>query len=972
MLVIASLNLPSTAVFEFNDEEANPESDEIAKPVSINAPSLFHADTEDAEASNDLPFDADPDEAKQKPGIPSSKAKAPKPQKSIVDERAPAEKMQNLRPATSESKPNIAQTMEAPSNWNPAKEVEALKRQCSASSFLKTLSKVSAEDEDVKLEKRRLECERNAQPQSGLRAAYKRTSSNASLVSVDDSDTTFLNIPFSVEPLHAANQGLINALNSAVAHGVTDGYKSVGLLGFGTDNLPEGTKRRITSRLIKEADCYPAYVSDTAREGHYEGYCKEFLWPTFHCQIPDVPTSKAYEEHSWGDYVDVNQAIADKVVEAYEPGDFIWVHDYHLMLVPQMVRAKLPHAPIGFFMHVAFPSSEVFRCLAYRAELLSGILAANSVGFHVPVYVQHFKMCVARLLAVDITGPGVIEEAEHDTFVTSVPLGIDTERLDRILDVDNVDSKVQQHRRIIRNRWPYQKIIAARDKLDPIRGLQAKLRAFDQFLSENPHWASKVVLVQICSSARSSLDESVLETIADQINSKYGDLASGVQPVVLLTENIRYEQFLALLSEADGFCVSCLRDGMNLTCHEYAYCNSSVRMGPLILSEFTGSASVLGSHSLLINPWDRDQMAQAFKACVEMPRWEKETRWKGLRDIVINRPAVLWAEELTYHISEAWEDEISRECVKPDFTALEKLYHSIQEDEKRVFFLEVEQPVTETSHDILNQEPGQKIVRSYERRRSQPAPDLKSQHNYYYASRIPVDIRELCNDPKNVVYIISADSKESMEWMYRAVPGLGLIAEFGKFVRKCGDTHWSELQMEDNHWKEEVVPWLKLMEERSLTQDITVHESSIIVVFNDSMISNNEQRDLSMLGEYVALLNDHYARELGIRTKLEENVLTVYRSNLGIQRKNAFDHLMKEVGGKVGFTLIANQPFATEADDVIYEWAESLKNSHRTRELVTMVVGKHQSRAQTMVEGTNALLNLLHSMRTKDRVIRLR
>lgn len=812
----------------------------------------------------------------------------------------------------------------------------------------------------------KLECEMFARAvQQGRKLNTMRKNSSASLMRMAG-----INTPpqtFKIVPSSGCNRGLFNALDSAVDHEKLGPYKSVGLMTISSDTLTDIGQRDIAAELAKY-NCYNVTASDAERKGHYANYCKEFLWPTFHCMTPDIPRSKAYEDSSWGSYVSVNQKIADKVVEVYEEGDIVWVHDYHLMLVPLMVREKLPHAAIGFFLHVAFPSSEVFRSLAYRAELLSGVLAANLIGFHIPEYVQHFKMSLARILAVDISGKGVVETADHDAFITSLPLAIDTERLEHILAMNDPTSAVQQHRKAIRARWPHQYLIAARDKADPIRGLSQKLHAFDQFLSENPQWASRVVLVQICSSGYSG---SGIETIADKINSTYGDIAKGIQPVVLLKQDVKYEQYLALLIEANGFCVTCLRDGMNLTCHEYAVANDSSRMGPLILSEFTGSASVLGSSASLVNPWDQDQLVQAFKSCVEMPRWERQQKSDALKHAVGQYNASDWAHSLYEQIMQAWQDENNRECSVPDLKVLQEQYHSVSSEEKRLFLLEAEPPCTVDASKRLREEAGAKLNESYGHLGEKE--NYKTRGGAYYTSRLPLALRDLCSDPRNIVYVISAENPDYMERMFRGLPGLGLISEFGKFIRMHGEDGWIELPQEkDTAWKDRLRPFIRQFKNRGIIRTVSIHDSSIIIEFNINSEYVAEGRDHSVIGEYLSLVNDQYAGQGGVRTKLEGNTLTLYRTSLGKLRQQAFQHIVNSVPGKLGLTVMANQPYSSDSEDIVYSWAESLKPLEISRDVITLSVGKHPSLAMWTVEGTNSLLNLLHSMRTREPVKSIR
>lgn len=919
MLIIAALNLPYTAVFE---PERTPEA---VQSVPTRKQSLVHPEGDTKDKDSEVPFDFEPEHTRVE----------------LPDEVSQILRTSREQRASTDATTNI------------------LMHQLRGMSFQTGLRGVSPGDYDVELEDERLS-KSGGQPHKRARI-LRRLSSNYNNRAPE----------FQIEINADSNRGLFNALESAYKRGQIPECKYAGLTGLDTDGMNESLKDDIAQSLL-EKDCHAAFVSDEDRRAHYDEYCKTFLWPTFHCEIPDVASSRHYEGYSWASYVKVNQAIADQVVAAYTEGDTVWVHDYHLMLVPQMVREKLPLAPIGFFMHVAFPSSEVFRCLAYRAELLSGVLEANLVAFHIPEYAHHFKMSLARVLAVDITGPGVVETENHNTFILAYPMGIDATRLDRILDVSNEHSPVQEHRRVIRRRWPTQRIIAARDKLDPIRGLAQKLRAFDQFLASDPSWASKVVLVQICSGASA---DGTIESLVDQINSRYGDIASGVQPVVLLKQDVKYEQYLALLSEADGFCVSCLRDGMNLTCHEFVQCSGEDRMGALILSEFTGSASVFKDGAIMINPWNQNQLALAFKTCLTMPQSEREERWRLLRAKVADNQSYTWAKVLSDRIQLSWEDEVRLQCATPDIGALQHVYHS--KGGQRLFFLELERPESEKAKQVAEKLSGHHLAqpehaatqldaKSIESR-SVISPVPVSANGPYFSTRLSI-LSELLEDKRNVVYVVSAESMKHMEAMYRSVPGLGLIAELGKFIRLAGKSdRWFSLpDMRDpQEWHAAMQPWVDMLEERSLVAELRRSESMIAVKFNVSDEPGQEKRDQATIGEYLSLINDHFARALGVRTKHEGDTVTLYRSDIGAFREHAYSFVLEHAEEKLDLLFIASQHLAPEADDTLFEWADEQKGK-RVHETVKILLGGVCAKAQYKIEGANALLSLIRTIQTRE------
>ncbi len=304
-------------------------------------------------------------------------------------------------------------------------------------------------------------------------------------------DSIFAGLDWTVVPGDQGNGGLKNAVQAAVEAGSLQDKTWVGTLGMPTDALEDTQKSDIEDKLENEFDSLTVFVDDNDFDGHYSHYCKTILWPVFHYQIPDNPKSKAYEDHSWVYYVKINQAFADRIIRNYKRGDTIWIHDYHLLLVPSMIRHKLPEAQIGFFLHVAFPSSEVFRCLAVRKELLEGILGSNLVGLQTEEYSHHFLQSCSRLLNVEATKDGVQLE---DRFVNVIhlPIGINTAWLSAIRETADVKEWLD----VILERYRGRKIIVARDKLDHVRGVRQKLLAYELFLNKYPQWKEKVSTLQ--------------------------------------------------------------------------------------------------------------------------------------------------------------------------------------------------------------------------------------------------------------------------------------------------------------------------------------------------------------------------------------------------------------------------------------------------------------------------------------------
>ncbi|RAL62949.1 hypothetical protein DID88_004038 [Monilinia fructigena] len=424
----------------------------------------------------------------------------------------------------------------------------------------------------------------------------------------DSHDRVFAHAEWEVEPAEQGNGGLRNAVQAAVRSGNLEEKIWVGTLGMPTD------------ALLKDSDF----------DGHYTHYCKQILWPVFHYQIPDNPKSKAYEDHSWIYYVKVNQAFADKIVKEWKRGDVIWIHDYHLLLVPSMIRKKLPDAKIGFFLHVAFPSSEVFRCLAVRKELLEGMLGANLIGFQIQEYGRHFLQTCSRILMVEATNDGIQLE---DRFIDVINLAIGIDPV--ALDMNREDPKATHWLNTMQERYRGKKLIVARDKLDHVRGVRPKLLAYELFLNKYPEWRDKVVLIQVATSTTENAElDATVSDIVTRINSSWANLA--YQPVVYLKQDIIYAQYLALLTVADALMIASQREAL------------------------------------------------------EMEDEEKEERFKKLHAAVMHHTAEHWFNEFLHRLDKVYDEQHRRDTTSVPRLSINMLGQKYQKSERRLFIIDYE------------------------------------------------------------------------------------------------------------------------------------------------------------------------------------------------------------------------------------------------------------------------------------------
>ncbi|GAB7353262.1 hypothetical protein MBLNU459_g3770t1 [Dothideomycetes sp. NU459] len=773
---------------------------------------------------------------------------------------------------------------------------------------------------------------RNAQRQRRGAHSKSRGASN---------DRDFANKLWTVEPAVQGNGGLVNAIR---AHdNSADGKEFqkiwVGTLGFPTDALIDSTKDEIHDRLENEYESLTVFPSDRDIDGHYAHYCKTILWPVFHYQIPDHPKSKAYEDHSWEFYRNVNQAIADKIVASYKRGDIIWVHDYHLLLVPNMIRKKLPDAQIGFFLHTAFPSSEVFRCLSTREELLTGMLGANLVAFQTKEYAQHFQQTCNRLLTVEVTPEGVQLE-DRFVNVSNQPIGIDPAGMALAREEDEVKEWIE----VMKERYKGKRMIVARDKLDNVRGVRQKLLAYELFLNKYPEWRRNVVLIQVATSTTENSE--LLATVSDintRIDSVHSTLAH--QPLVFLKQDIPFSQYVALMTVADVLMVTSLREGMNLTAHEFILCqdgkNSEKKYGPLILSEFTGSASVFGGNELSINPWDYQACAEAIKKALEMPEPEKERRYKTLKHIVEHHNGGYWVARLIESLKKCYHEQYHRNAMSIPRLSIAALSEQYKKALRRIFILDYEGTLASYGTEI-------NVV-------------LTS------PQRVLDSLNELLADRKNVVYVMSGRTPEELQRLFQQVPCVGLIAENGCFLREYGasDTEWTTFADLDNitKWKKDIKSILQYYHERVNGSRIEERHCSLVFHYEKA---EDPELARSQAGDCADHINGSCEIYRVHAVPSGKAIIVEPRDwSKSTAATHIFDTLRKKnVEGKglpkPDFMLVAGDD---REDEIIFDWANKLEKEGLMKNVTTVSIGKRNTRAMTtLTQGTTGLLIALQKL----------
>lgn len=377
-------------------------------------------------------------------------------------------------------------------------------------------------------------------------------------------------------------------------------------------------------------------LSSAQVEGYYEGFSNRTIWPLYH----DAVRPAEYHRPWWADYVEVNRRFADVAAAEAARGALVWVHDYHLQLVPGLLRERRPDLRIGFFLHIPFPPQELFAQIPWRRQILEGLLGADVVGFQTVVGARNFAVLCRRYTAAE----GARDELRlggHRCRIGAFPISIDTERFARVASDPETVRRAQEFRERLGNP---QRVLLGVDRLDYTKGIDLRLLVFEELLRERRADPRSCVLVQVAVPSREAVPEyqalrNEVERLVGSINGAFGEV--GRTPVHYLHRSFSMPELVALYRAADVMLVTPVRDGMNLVAKEYAAARVDER-GALVLSELTGAAHELRG-ALQVNPYDVEGLKDTVVRALALSEEEQGRRMAALRRVVERHTVHAWA-----------------------------------------------------------------------------------------------------------------------------------------------------------------------------------------------------------------------------------------------------------------------------------------------------------------------------------------
>ncbi len=532
-------------------------------------------------------------------------------------------------------------------------------------------------------------------------------------------------------------------------------------------------------KILNEQNLIQVELSSVEIENYYYGLSNKSLWPLFHYFID---YSKFNDNH-WDTYFKVNKKFCDAVVSNVEKNGTVWVHDYQLMLLPKMIRDLRPDLSIGFFLHIPFPSYEIFRIFPRRKELLEGILGADLVGFHTYNYERHFLSSIKRILRKEVNFNRISHDS-REIAVNTFPMGIDYEKFHNAAKTHerlkkSQESNLKKQLDLHKKSSQKGKLILSIDRLDYTKGIINRVKAFEIFLEKYPQYLGKVRLVMLTVPSRSDVSDyknlkKETDELVGRINGKFATV--NWTPIWYYYRAMNFDDLIDLYMNSDIAMITPLRDGMNLVAKEFVSTRVNLD-GVLILSEMAG-ASIELFDSILVNPFDLDQMSESILKALEMPAREQKRRMLTMQKRLSRYTVQRWAKDFINSLSKKSSINLEKETIEINKTIEKTIYKKFKKSFKKVLFLDYDGTLVKFNNDPELAVPNKNLLKL-----------LKS-----------INLKD-----KTEVFIVSGRDQFFLDKWFGKL-NINLVAEHGNFIKYSDSSKWFSKNNDDLEWKNDVSP----------------------------------------------------------------------------------------------------------------------------------------------------------------------
>jgi len=570
-------------------------------------------------------------------------------------------------------------------------------------------------------------------------------------------------------------------------------YIWVGWPGISVDRKSKEELEELTAKALSEFRSYPVFLTEGSMDKFYQGFCNKIIWPLFHY----FPSYTVYDESFWLHYKCVNKIFCEAVMKVVKPDDVVWIHDYHLMLLPQLLRENMPDISIGFFLHIPFPSFELFRLLPvkWRSEILEGLLGADLIGFHTHDYTQYFLRCVLRILGYE-HNMGEIFLRDRVIKAETLPMGIDFQRFYTAASCPEVQKEKEQ---LVKTLSDF-KVVLSIDRLDYTKAIINRLQGYQIFLQKNPQWHRKVILLLVVVPSRIGVEhyqqiKKQIDEFVGKVNGQFGDI--GWTPILYQYRFVPFHPLVALYAVSNVALITPVRDGMNLIAKEYVATKVD-KTGVLILSEMAGAAKELGE-AIIINPNSVEEIAGALKEALEMPE-EKQVKCNEIMQNRLRRyDVVRWADEFILELLSIKDEQKKFNARLLGPSIREQLLKDFKKAIKRLIFLDYDGTLAPfTTYPQM----------------AKPSEDLLK------------ILKHLSEDSVNDIVLTSGRDKDTLKNWFGAL-NIAIVAEHGVWIKEKNE-NWRLIKPLTNDWKPRIRPILEMYTDRLPGAFIEEKEFSIV------------------------------------------------------------------------------------------------------------------------------------------------
>jgi trehalose 6-phosphate synthase/phosphatase len=607
----------------------------------------------------------------------------------------------------------------------------------------------------------------------------------------------------------------------------------IGWPGVSKEELNETQVDQI-QKSLREMNFKPVHLDNKQVENFYLGLSNKSIWPLFHYFKQNV----VFDENQWNAYVQVNEQFAQAIIEEIKPGDTLWVHDYQLMLVPKLIRQKVPEVTIGFFLHIPFPSFEIFRIFPKRREILSGLIGADLIGFHTYDYERHFLSSVKRILHLEVNFNTINNEG-REVVVNTFPMGIDFEKFQAVSKTHSEIDKSQygEIRKQLSSHREHTngKLILSIDRLDYTKGILNRIEAFEIFLQRFPEYHEKIRLVMVIVPSRSEVSHyKQLKKKTDESIGRVNGLFSTVNwtPIWYYYRSFEFNDLIDLYRECEIGMVTPLRDGMNLVAKEFLATKIDSK-GILILSELAGASKEL-HHALLVNPFDTLSLSDTIHEAINMSDAEQVERNKPMRERIRRYDIHEWSKRFMKELGAISERVSEDQTVKIKSKEQNTILQSFNLAKNRLLLLDYDGTLTGFHVNHKKAIPSEKLLKT---------------------------IKVLSENNSTNIVIISGRSSDFLEKHFGHLY-IDLIAEHGHLIRTKGTSKWKEKNISSNDWMPHILPIMQQFADNTPGTFVEIKKNSLVWHYRKTdpelgIIKSEELKTIlsSMISNEVRLMN---------------------------------------------------------------------------------------------------------------------